>query len=58
MNYIYAPYETQPITYYKGKVKRIKHVRKNDVPQAYRKTKRKPLQTLFDEIKWQIHLMR
>ena len=37
MNYIYAPYTTQPLTYHKGKVKRIKHVKRNEVPEFYRK---------------------
>lgn len=58
MNYIYAPYEPQPITYHKGKIKHIKRVRKKDVPQAYRKEKWKLLKALLEEIKWQISLIK
>lgn len=36
-NYIQAAYTPQPITYHKGKVKRIKHAKRKDVPELYRK---------------------
>lgn len=39
VDYIYAPYHTQPITIHKQKVKRIKRVKRNEVPQEYRKNK-------------------
>ena len=58
MNYIYAPYEAQPITYHKGKVKRIKRAKKSEVPQEYRKGKRNIISAIIDEIKWKIYLMK
>ena len=36
-NYIHATYTPQPITYHNGKVKRIKRVKRRDVPELYRK---------------------
>lgn len=36
-NYTYAPYTAQPITYHKEKVKRIKRVKRSEVPEFYRK---------------------
>ena len=57
-NYIYAPYKPQPITYHKGKVKRVKRAKTEDIPVAYRKKKWKLLNALLDEIRWQIHLMK
>ena len=35
--YTQAPYTAQPITYHKGKVKRIKHTKRNEVPVFYRR---------------------
>ena len=36
-NYIQVPYTSQPITYHKGKVKRVRHAKRKDVPEFYRK---------------------
>ena len=36
-NYIQAPTQSEPVTYHKGKAKRIKHAKRNDVPKFYRK---------------------
>ena len=36
-NYIQAPTQSAPVTYRKGKVKRIKRTKRNDVPEFYRK---------------------
>lgn len=36
-NYIQAYYIPQPITYHKGKVKRVKHTKRSEVPELYRK---------------------
>ena len=43
--YAYAPYTAQPLTYHKGKVKRIKRVKRNEVPEFYRK--KNPFKSLF-----------
>lgn len=58
MYYIQAPYEPQPIEYHKGKVKRIKHARKRDVPKAYLKDRKAKARRVFDEIAWQISLLK
>lgn len=36
-NYIQAPSQSKNMTYHKGKTKRIKHAKRNDVPKFYRK---------------------
>jgi hypothetical protein len=55
--YIYAPYETQPIEYHKGKVKRIKRARKGDVPESYRKNIKAKIKRVLHEIAWQFSLL-
>ena len=49
-NYIQAPYRPQPITIHKQKVKRIKRVKRNEVPQAYRKNRIAAIKKGFIEI--------
>lgn len=56
--YIYAPYETQPIEYHKGKVKRIKRVKKRDVPESYRKNRRTKIRHVLYEIAWRFSLLK
>lgn len=56
--YICAPYETQPIEYHKGKVKRIKRAKKEDVPKAYRKNRRARARRILNEIAWQLSLLK
>lgn len=46
-NYIQAPYIVQPITIYKEKVKRLRRVKRNDVPPDYRKDKWTWLKTII-----------
>jgi len=48
MYYIQAPYTPHPIEYHKGKVKRVKRARKEDVPQEYRKRRKR----ILSEIIW------
>jgi len=49
-NYIQAPYRPQPITVHKQKVRRIKRVKKHEVPQMYRKNKIAEIKKAFSEI--------
>lgn len=51
-NYIYAPYTPQPITIHEEKVKRIKRVKRKDVPQAYRKNRFAKLKSAMHETWW------
>ena len=47
-NYIQAPTQHNPITYHKGKTKRIKRAKRNDVPEFYRKkTLKEKIEFLF-----------
>lgn len=50
--YVYALYTPEPITYHKGKVKRIKRVKRSEVPEAYRKNRIAKLKSTMHEIWW------
>ena len=50
VDYIQAPYNPQPITIHKQKVKRIKRVKRNEVPQAYRKNRKAAIKRGLSEI--------
>ena len=50
VDYIQAPYTPQPVTTNKQKVKRVKHVKRNEVPQAYRKNRLATIKRGFSEI--------
>ena len=56
--YIQPPeMEFQAITYHKHKRKRMRHAKKKDVPQDYRKNRIAKLKKQINEVKWQFALI-
>ena len=45
--YIQAPYTPQPITIINSKIPKVKHVKRNEVPEAYRKERFACLSFIF-----------
>lgn len=51
-NYIQAPLEYSAPTYHKGKIKRVKRVKRSEVPQEYRKSCIAKIKSILHEILW------